>query len=215
MLKRKLYLVNQTVFLINTISFVLIFGSGVLYVQRVYKEKIEPSLSTWTLLSLISLLMLVSYGSSEGADENLPILLFDFAEPVIVTLLIYQKINGKKASKDEKIFIGVTLVLLVVWAILNYIVKSSQLLNIVLYLTVVAEISALGPQFLTHWKYGYKDRPVPWIMSGLGYCLSIFLIPEGTLPNLTVPLLGLIYLVMSIPLLCYVTKNKIPFKKWF
>lgn len=211
--KEKPYLVNEYI-LLNAVAFMLIFGSGIIYVYRVYKSDIEPSLASWSLLTMISLLVLLSYGSSDGTENNLLIVLFDFAEPVIVTVLISRKINGKKASKWEKAFIGITLVLLLLWAIVNYLVRDPKMLNLVLYLAVLAEVAALGPQFLKHLYFGEKDRPIPWIMSGLGYCLGIILLPEVTLPNLTIPFLGIVYLAMSLPLVTYRLKHKIPLRKW-
>lgn len=197
-----------------TTMFILISCSAILNIYRVHKEETEPALSTWSLLFLISLSMLVSYASSDGTRENIRILVLELIEPAIVFFLIIQKVNGKKIPTYEKFLIAVTVGIIVVWAIVSYVFPEIHLSNTLLYMSVLTEVSALVGQFIKNCLQGSKDRPLHWIISGLGYLLSMCLIPSITLPNLALPFLGILYLGMAVPLIVYRVKNKIPFRKW-
>ena len=213
MLKRKLYLMDPI--LVWTSMLVLITCSATLNIYRVYKKDTEPSLQTWLLLFLISLSMLVSYASSSGARENILILLLELIEPAVVFFLILHKAHNRKMSDYEKLLMAITISIIVLWSIANYALHGTRFANTLLFLAVITEALALADQFIKNCLHGDKDRPMHWIMSGVGYLMSICLVPEISLPNLSLPFLGILYLVMAIPLMQHCLIKKIPFKKWF
>lgn len=197
--------------LIGYISGIIIFISGLIYTYRVYKKDVVPNIVTWSLFSLMGIIIVLSYSAS-GAKENLIPAIAATLSPVLIVILSLFRKTEKKYGRTDVIcgFIGV--VSIIFW----YITKESrELVQWALYLAILADIIAIIPTIEFVNKNPEKDRPGSWFIFSVGYALVFATITEHTFANYSLPLwmtFGSVFVWW--PLIKYRIKNNIPIRKW-
>ncbi len=198
--------------IIGIISAVLVFGSIFPYCYRIYQGKTHPILTSYTLWTLVSFALLVTYKSS-GANESIWPAIIGFINPLIITMLIRWK-EGRWTRPDlvEKVCIVVCVLSLLLWAIVR---KEESLAQYALYLAIVADACAIIPTAVQYLKNPLLDRPFAWVMYGIGYGIGMFAIEEHTLANYILPAYMLIgALCIATPLVVHRTYHRIPLSEW-
>lgn len=198
--------------LVGLVSGILVAGSSAPYILRVWQGKTSPNLVSWALWSMIGLSLLLTYRSS-GAEANVWPAVFSFINPtVIATLLILRKVEKKFPNRTEWLCASISTSSLVGWW---YLRVDLELVQYALYLAIVADVFAAWPTISLVWRDPTSDRPFAWSMFAFAYGLAMFSIPENTVANWALP----VWMVsaatfISVPLISYRVKNKIPITEW-
>ena len=198
--------------LIGMLSGFLIIVSIIPYSIRVWQGKITPKIVSWSLWAFLGLALLLTYNSS-GAQDSVWPAVFGFTNPLLITILvIIKKGEFGKTDKLDKFCFAIGLVSIVIWGYLN---ENKNLVQYALYLTIFADLCAAIPTIIFVWKSPSEERPFAWGLFALAYGLAIFAISEDTVANYTLPL----YMFfgsssITLPLVLYRIKNKIPLKEW-
>lgn len=197
---------------IGKISGLLVAASVIPYGIRTYQGKVHPNLTSWSLWTLIGLVLLLTYKSS-GAEDNLWPAIFGFTNPALITLLVIKRRDEwTKPNQIEKICVVFSLLSFGLWIGVH---KSKELAQYALYLAIVADFWAAIPTIKSVWTQPDDDRPFAWGCFATGYGLAIFAVPEHTFANYALPV-WMFFGASSIglPLALYRWKQKIPLKEW-
>jgi hypothetical protein len=181
--------------------------------MRTWQRKIVPNLVTWSLLSFISFVLLLTYKNA-GAEESIWPAVATFLEAFCILLLILfrQKRTLRKLERNE------------IWCIVIGLLSLTMLLftqghdiyaNYALYLAIVADACALTPTILSVWKNPENDRPFEWIIFAFGYSVSLLAISESDIVLYIFPLYMIFStLAVAVPLVLYRIRNGLPLKEW-
>lgn len=197
---------------VGLLSGLLVTASVVPYGWQVYRGKIKPNLTSWSLWALIGLALLLSYRSS-GANDNVWPAVFGFTNPLIITILVlWRRGQWVKPSGLEKLCIAISLASLATW----YLVRDQQgLAQYALYLGMVADVGAAVPTIAFVWKRPWDDRPFAWICYSIGYGLGMLAITEHTVANYALPMyMTLGSASVAIPLVLYRWRERTPLSRW-
>ncbi len=197
---------------IGLISGLIVTFSAFPYAYRAWQGKTTPNLVSWSLWTLITFAILVNYKSS-GAGSNIwPAYTSFFNCLGITAIILYRKSYTKERSRIDKYCILFGLSSLVVW----WIVKEDPLLSTYgLALGILADACAAIPTIFFVWKFPKMERPFAWWMYAIGYGLSIFAISEDTFANYLPPVYMFVgAFSITLPLIIYRVKNKVPLKEW-
>lgn len=191
----------------------LVIVSVIPYALRVHQRKIRPPLTTWSLWSLISLVLLLTYKSS-GAEANVWPAVFGFINPILVTILIVTRQRSRltRPDKVERICIAICVLSLGLWLGVR---ENRELSQYALYLALVADACAAIPTIKFVWKEPWEDRPFAWGLYAVAYGLGIFAITEHTFANYVLP--AYMFLAASgiaLPLAIYRWKRRLPITEW-
>ena len=197
---------------IGFISGLLVIVSIIPYAIRTYEGKIHPNLTSWSLWTLIGLALLLTYKSS-GAGANVWPAMFGFTNPLLITLLVLKKHGRWKRMNRIEIFCLVLgLISLGIWVAVH---DRPELAQFALYLAIGADAFAAIPTFHFVWTQPHGDRPFAWCFFAVGYGLAIFAITEHTFSNYVLPLWMFFgALGVSLPLILYRWKKKLPLSEW-
>lgn len=197
---------------IGLISGFLVALSIIPYGIRTYQNKIQPNLTSWSLWTLISLALLLTYNSS-GAKANVYPAILGFANPLLITILILRQ-HGEwtKPNKTEIICFVLCILSLCIWLGVH---KNKEMSQYALYLAIVADACASIPTIKFVWTQPNNDRPFAWTMFAFSYVLAIFAITEHTFANYILPLyMFFCALSITFPLALYRWRHKVPLSEW-
>jgi hypothetical protein len=80
---------------------------------------------------------------------------------------------------------------------------------------ILADGAAAIPTIVYAWSQPKDERPVPWILFSIGYGVAVFAITDHTFANYILPLyMFLGTFIISVPLVRYHLRHKIPLKEW-
>ena len=198
--------------LIGMTSGGIVLLSVIPYLWRVYEGKIHPNITTWSLWTLIGLILLLTYNSS-GAKESIWPAVFGFTNPfMVVVLSIWKKGEIGRLNKTEQLCVFVTSAALIMWFFMK---DYRDVVQYALYVALVADVVATVPQMIFVWESPYRDRPFAWWIFGIGYGLAIFAISEHTIANYALPVfMTIVAFAITTPLVVYRLKKKIPLREW-
>lgn len=188
-------------------------GIGVIpYAYRVWQGKTAPVLTSWILWTLIGFSLLLTYKSS-GAEANVWPAVTGFTNPLIISILIwYRKGERRGLDQTERVCVRLCLLALIGWWFLK---ENRQLVQYALYLSIFADMCAAWPTIKALWKDPESDRPFCWASFGLAYSLVFFAIPELTVANLALPVWMVTgSTIITVPMVWYRIKKRIPLKEW-
>lgn len=197
----------------GVISGAIISASAIPYVVRIYQGKIKPNIVTWSLWTLIGLVLLLTYKSS-GARDNIWPVVFMFLNPLLVMLLVVFKQRGEwgRLNTLEKFCLGIGLASLAMWFGVR---ESKELSQYVLYVALVADACAAIPTIVFVWRSPADDRPFAWVLFAFGFGVAIFAISEHTIANYALPVwMALSAFFIALPLVLYRMKWRVPIKDW-
>ena len=198
--------------IIGLVSGLLVIISVIPYGIRTYQGKVQPNLTSWSLWTLIGLLLLITYKSS-GAEANVWPAVFGFTNPLLITVLVLRRqCKWKKPNSVELACLVFGLLSLGLWLKVR---ESKELVQYALYLAIVADACASIPTIIFFWTQPDGDRPFDWCFFAVGYGLVIFAITERTLANYILPLYMFIgALSIALPLILHRWKQKTPLSEW-
>lgn len=182
------------------------------YAIRVYQNKIHPNLTSWILWVVIGLALLLTYESS-GAGANIWPAFFGFTNPLLIVILATKRQGRlKKPTCSEIVCAIFCLISLLLWCQVR---QDKGLAKYALYLAIVADACAAIPTVKFIWSQPHMDRPFAWGFFGFAYGLSVFAITDYTFANLALPAyMFLGSMIITLPMIRYRWKEKIPFGEW-
>ena len=204
---------------VSILSGFLILAMNIPYALRVWQGKIKPSITTWILYTAIGFVMLITFDSAfyskpktsaEFIEEIFVIC--GFVDSLIILILISKKQNKQKQAfqPKEKWLMNFVFIVLTIWIFLkNY----QELIIYTYFLAILLEILASQPQMMKNFRNPKEDRPLPWLIYAIGYALPAIYLTNPMQIILPV-IMSTVYVIMSLPLIQYRIKNKIPLKDW-
>lgn len=198
---------------IGLISGLLVVVSGITYGIRTYEKKIHPNLTSWSLWTILGLVLLLTYRSS-GAKENVWPAIFGFTNPLLVLIIMIVQRNGQweRLNKTEVACIVFGLLSLGLWAVVR---ESRDLSSYALYLAIIADACAAIPTIAYVWRTPEGERPFAWGLFAIAYGMAVFAITEHTFANYALPVYMFIGgTSITIPLILHRWKRKVPLSEW-
>jgi len=182
------------------------------YAIRTCQGKIRPVPTSWSLWSLIGLALLVTYRSA-GADANVWPAVFGFTNPMVITILsVWRREKWRKPNLAERLCFVFGIASLVLWLLLR---QSRELSQYALSVAIVADLCAAIPTIQFVWTEPERDRPVAWVIFGIGYFLAVFAAPENTFANWSLPVyMTAVSFSVALPLALYRLREKAPLGEW-
>ncbi len=197
---------------IGLISGLLVIVSAIPYGIRTYQGKIQPNLTSWSLWTLIGLVLLFTYKSS-GAEANVWPAVFGFTNPLLITILVLKR-RGEW-TKPNRVEVACLVFGLLSFGLWLGVRESKELSQYALYLAIVADACAAIPTIVFVWTQPNGDRPFAWAFFAVGYGLAIFAITEHTFANYVLPLWMFFgALSIALPLALYRWRQKVPLSEW-
>ncbi|PIR95845.1 hypothetical protein COT93_00195 [Candidatus Falkowbacteria bacterium CG10_big_fil_rev_8_21_14_0_10_37_18] len=198
--------------IIGKISGILVLLSAIPYAWRVFQGKIKPNIVGWSLWSFIGLSILLNY-QNIGAEDNIWPAIFSFTNPLIITLLaIWKKGEKIKLNRIEYFCAFFSIASIILWW---YWLGNNNYSQYALYIAIIADAFAAIPTAIYVLKNPGGDRPFMWLIFAIGYGLAMLSIKEHNLANYSLPVyMCIMAIIVSIPLIKYRLKFKIPFKSW-
>lgn len=185
------------------------------YGVRTYQNKIIPQFSSWLLFTIVGLATLITYRHT-GADNNIWPAVFGFINPLVITFLVFKK-NPKKAFLRLGLFEKISIFICGATLLAIAFIDNGTLLhkNILLAAVITANILAVAKTISFILKNPQEDRPVPWILLGIGYGLSMLAIEEHNFSNDIIPLyIVIITTIITFILTRYRLKKHVPLREW-
>jgi hypothetical protein len=197
---------------IGLLSGGLVLLSIVPYAIRTYDGKIRPVPTSWSLWSLIGLALLLTYRSA-GASANIWPAFFGFTNPTLITILsVWRREKWKKPNLAERLCFVFGIASLVLWLAVR---RSQELSQFALVVAIAADFCAALPTVKFVWAEPGRDRPVSWVLFGIGYFLAVFATPENTFANWALPLyMTAISFSVALPLVLYRVRQNVPLGEW-
>lgn len=197
---------------IGLVSGLLVMASVIPYSIRTRQGKVQPNLTSWSLWTLIGLVLLLTYKSS-GAEANVWPAVFGFTNPLLITILVlWRRGQWTKPNRVEVICLMFGLVSLGLWLGVR---ENNGMSQYALYLAIVADLFAAIPTIAFVWTQPNDDRPFAWAFFAVGYGLTIFAITEHTFANYVLPLyMFFTALSITFPLALYRWRRKVPLSEW-
>ena len=197
---------------IGMLSGVLVVISVIPYALRTYQGKTKPNITSWSLWTLIGAALLLTYRSS-GASDNVWPAIFGFTNPLLVTgISLWRNGAREKLTKVDWVCLVVSITSLLLWYLTR---NQKEMAQFALYLAILADSAAAIPTIVYAWSQPKDERPVPWLLFSIGYGVAIFAITEHTFANYVLPLyMFLGTFIISVPLIRYQLRHKIPLKEW-
>ncbi len=198
--------------IIGKISGILVLLSVIPYAWRVFQGKIKPNIIGWSLWSFIALSLLLNY-QNIGAGDNIWPTIFGFTNPLVITLLaIWKKGEKIKLNKLEYFCLFSCVVSVVLWW---FWLGNPIYSQYALFVAIIADSFASLPTIFFVWKNPHDDRPLMWLFFAIGYGLGAGAIKDHNLANYSLPVyMFLVAVIVSVPLIKYRLKAKIPLKAW-
>ncbi len=101
---------------------------------------------------------------------------------------------------------------LVMWFLLS---ENKYLSQYALYVAIIADACAAYPTITFLWENPLEDRPFAWGLFSIGYGIAIFAVTDPRPSNYILPLyMWFGSLCVTLPLIGYRIKHKIPLSKW-
>jgi len=197
---------------IGMLSGVLVVISVIPYALRTYQGKTKPNITSWSLWTLIGAALLVTYRSS-GASDNVWPAIFGFTNPLLVTCISLWR-NGarEKLTNVDWVCLVISITSLLLWYLTR---NQKEMAQFALYLAILADGAAAIPTIVYAWSQPKDERPVPWLLFSLGYGVALFAITDHTFANYILPLyMFLGTFIISVPLVRYQLRHKIPLREW-
>ena len=182
------------------------------YAIRTCEGKIRPVPTSWSLWSLIGLALLLTYRSA-GANANIWPAVFGFTNPTIITILsVWRREKWKKPNLAERLCFLFGIVSLALWVFLR---QSRELSQYALYVAIAADFCAAIPTINFVWTEPDRDRPLAWVLFGIGYFLAVFAVPENTFANWGLPLyMTAVSFSVALPLALHRLHQNVPLREW-
>jgi len=197
--------------IIAYISAVIIFTSGCIYTYRAYKGNIDPNIVTWTLFSIIGILVVLTSLASGSKENSIPLIAMAIP-PILTTVVIIFKKFEKNFTYTDIICAVLGGITIIIWSLTK---EDKNLAQMALYSALIADIIAIIPTVKLAREKPYKDRPGAWILFAIGNVTALFTVTDYTFANY-LPIIWFIFggMFVWIPLLNYRRENNIPIKEW-
>lgn len=200
--------------LIGTVSCAVVLLSALPYAWRTYQKKIQPQVTSWSLWTIISLALALTYKDS-GAGANMWPVVFGFVNSAIITTLAFRAKNCEdriRLTSLDKICTTVIFMVLLAWAALR---DQPELVQFVLYGAIFANAVAAIPTVAKIKKDPGSERPAAWALLGIGYGLAFFAVEKPSIANYALPLYTIILATwVTSTLTLHRVKNRIRIREW-
>ena len=166
------------------VSAAIVACSGAMYAVRCYQSAIRPNITSWSLWTIIGLVLLVTYRDS-GAEANIWAAVIGAINPaVILAIAIYRRSVMEPLTGWEKASIILGTGALALWWHLQ---GQKELMLYALLLSIFADMCAVVPTYIGIIAKPESDRPGMWAMYGVGYGISAFAVTNHTFANYVLP----------------------------
>lgn len=155
--------------LLTISSSVLFLGFFVLYNKNILNSSIKPSIVSWGLFSLITLINAITYVIFTNDALKSALAFTDCFTCIVITCLILFKGQYSKLSILENVIIILSILSLIVW----YIFHSALYANLLLQ---PAYILAFIPTLRNALKNPENESALVWLMWALSFVLTIIVV---------------------------------------
>jgi hypothetical protein len=202
----------ETAMFFGLLSCLILTSSAIPYGIRTYQRLIVPNLTTWTLWTIIGVSLLVTYSGSGAKINVLPAISGAMNPLIILVLLVVRRERFAKLGAFDLICLVLSLVSIGLW----YVFRNERgLAQYALYASIAADGLAASPTALSVWTRPQDERPLAWILAGLGYLVAFFSITEHTYANYALPAyMVLMDIAIIFPLVKYRIDKKIALREW-
>lgn len=157
-------------FLLGKVAGAIALLAFIPFIIAILKGKAKPSIITWTVWSIVNLLLLKSYYDS-GAHNTLWVPIAFFAGDVIICLLSF-KYGERIVTTLDKIVIGLTAINIFV------IILFSYNHSLVLGLSVATLFIGGLPTIKKSWLRPQNENRLVWTMFGIAAILNLISIED-------------------------------------
>lgn len=202
---------NLTKEVIGVVSGLIVLACAFPYSLRVYQQKTQPNLVSWSIWTVLGLAILLTFKSS-GAKFNVWPAVGSFLSPLAVTVLLLWRGKKHKPQPFEILCLIFAVAAIILWWFLKDDPKQAAF---ALYVSLLGDACALLPTLKSCWSKPQKERPLVWMFYAFGYGLSLFAIEDRILPNYILP----IYMVAGstlvfLPLAIYRLRHPVRITEW-
>lgn len=141
----------------------------VLYNKDILKGNTKPSIVSWSLFTLITLINSTSYIFMTGDAIKSVLAFTDFFACAVITCFILSKGYYSKLNIVEKLVIAFSAASILAWAFL----QSATFANLLLQ---PGYILAFVPTYLNAYKNPSTERALPWFLWAFSFVLSIIVV---------------------------------------
>ena len=181
------------------------------YVIKTYKNKANPNLTSNILWCLMNITFTVTYlASGEKAESIYGVMSGILNTLIIISLLLIKHKRTFSPNRLEKVCIFLCAVILTVWAVFHFLHlhQTKEVMQIALFLSILADIPASIPQLIDSWKTPEKDHPLGWIIVTGAYGISIFTVTTNTIAGYSLPMYMFVAcFLITLPLVTYQIKK--------
>ncbi|MBP9771495.1 MAG: hypothetical protein KBD16_01020 [Candidatus Pacebacteria bacterium] len=200
--------------LIGKIAAAVVVVSIIPYAIQVWRRKIVPSLTSWSLWTLIGLALLLTYKSA-GATDSVLLYVFGFINPLVISILALWRGTREPLKLWPDVWcIAISIASLLLWLVVRG--EDAQFLKLTaLGLAILADAFAAIPTVLGAWRRPEEDRPFAWVTFALANGLNLLAVSEPSFSGYVLPAYMFITpVVVFLPLIRYRLAEKTPWSEW-
>lgn len=175
-------------------------------------KEIKLPIVTWVVFSLVNFVMLLSSYSAGGIQWGLLAFLVSFLGSTTVMFFVIFKSKNKNISFWDWLCGIAAVITLIFWL---FIKQNEEFSEVALFIATFVNFLGIIPSIRNAWEKPWTDRPYLWFVFGLGFGMTVFVIPAWELRYYLVPLYMFFGCIpVWLPLIVYRIKNKIPLRQW-
>lgn len=184
------------------------------YSTLAWKGKVYPNPVSWFVWAMVGLAIFLTAEASEAKEVYFASIITAVSPVIIFVIILVRETNRVyNLSVHEKLCLVLALVGYSLWFILG---ETPELAQWSLYWMIGVDLIVLWPTFEQVVKDPESDKPVPWIMFGIGYGIAGFAITEHTVTNWVLPIYMFVgSLLVATPMVLVRIKKKALFKEWW
>lgn len=201
----------ETSLILGCLAQVCTAFAGAWYLYGVIRGTNKPKLASWLVWSLIGGIFCILNWLSPVSTQLEKIFAFIlFLSPASIFVVGLKKKNEVgKFSRSDKVALVFGFISLCYWI---YLKDNPGMMPIIL--AIMADICGLIPTLIFVWKNPHEDRPIPWLVFCLGSAITYMAVPDKIENYLLSLYMTVGSFSVSIPLMWYRWKNRLPLKEW-
>lgn len=170
--------------IIPTISLCLLFIASVLHARRVWSGVIKIHPISWTIWSITSIALMVSYDTM-NTNYEFYVTVGNAIFPIVnLFISMRHKTKLELSGWDYAAgFLGVTAI--VIWYFVKHSPELSAYAN---YIAIFADMCAIIPTFIMVRENPMIEKPLPWIIFSVGFVINVFIIEDKSFANYILPI---------------------------
>ncbi|MEZ4104169.1 MAG: hypothetical protein R3B60_02700 [Candidatus Paceibacterota bacterium] len=169
---------------------------------------------SWFVWTVVGLALFLTAEASEAKEVYFATIISAAGPAIILVIILLRETNRiYSLSLREKLCLTFALIGYSLWFILG---ENPELAQWSLYWMICVDFIALWPTLEQAIKKPESDKPIPWIIFGLGYGITGLAIIDHTVANWALPAYMFAgSLAVAIPLVLIRIKKRVLLKEWW